>query len=121
VLQAVKLIRNGSACKLYMPVRIEVHAWVPDCRCISPSPGKTTSITYSLPLKELRGDGVPIGPFFAEEFFLRAPNEDRAWSGSPMYDVNSGAATVRCDCSSATILASNVCIVREVHDGQSWQ
>ena len=65
------------------------------CRCISPSAGKTTSITYSLPLKELRGEGVPIGPFFAEEFFLRAPNEERAWSGSPMYDVNTGAPTVR--------------------------
>ncbi len=78
-------------------IHCEAPIRVPDCRCISPSPGKTTSITYSLPLKELRGEGVPIGPFFAEEFFLRAPNEDRAWSGSPMYDINSGAATVRCD------------------------
>ena len=93
----MKLVHDGSASNC-MPVLLEVHDWAPVCRCISPSPGKTTSITYSLPLKELRGEGVPIGPFFAEEFFLRAPNEDRGWSGSPMYDVNSGAVTVRCDC-----------------------
>ena len=92
---------GGSVFVCWTACELSARAWMAarglphECRCISPSPGKTTSVTFSLPLKELRGEGVPIGPLFAEEFFLRAPNEERAWSGSPLYDVNTGAATVR--------------------------
>ena len=65
------------------------------CRAISTAPGRTTSVMFGLPLKELKQDGQPTPPLFAGEFFLRASNEERSWSGSPMYSTETGQLAVR--------------------------
>ena len=67
----------------------------PECRVLAPSPGRTISVTFSLPLEELKKGVERISPVFAGEFFLRAPGNKRRWSGSPMYSTETGKPLVR--------------------------
>lgn len=64
------------------------------CSVVAASPDHRTSVTCALPLQELKQDGVVVPPFFAGEFFLRTPNEQRSWSGSPMYSTETGQLLV---------------------------
>lgn len=66
------------------------------CSVVAASPNSRTSVSYALPLQELKCGTDVLPPVFAGEFFLRTPNEERSWSGSPMYSTESGQLVVRC-------------------------